>query len=87
MDSLCSISLYQLSFNNKTFYSHYGVFYDELASVGLRIDLELSSGLVQSGSNFEGGSRMVSCFTLADPCYRAPAKLNEDDSFEESLYT
>jgi len=77
--------MYQLAFSNKTFYSNYGVFYDDLASVCLRMDHELVSNLVHTGSNYEGGSRMVSCFTLADPLYKPPLRLDDNESFEESM--
>lgn len=84
---MCSVALYQLAFSNKTFYSNYGIFYDDLSSVCLRMDHELTSSLVQHGTNYEGGSRLISCYTLIDPMYKAPVRLAEDESFEESKYS
>jgi hypothetical protein len=78
--------MYQLAFNQKTFYSNYGVYYEELTSVCLRLDHELTSKLVQFGTNYDGGSRVVSCYTLSDPRYQPPAKLDDNESFEESEY-
>ncbi|XP_053388685.1 protein ELYS-like, partial [Mercenaria mercenaria] len=84
LESVSGISMYQLAFNHKTYYSNYGVYYEELTSVCLRLDHELTSKLVQFGTNYDGGSRVVSCYTLMDPHYQAPAKLDENESFEES---
>ncbi|XP_060555912.1 protein ELYS-like [Ruditapes philippinarum] len=86
LDSVSSISMYQLAFNQKTFYSNYGVYYEELTSVCLRLDHELTSKLVQFGTNYDGGSRVVSCYTLSDPRYQPPAKLDDNESFEESSH-
>lgn len=76
--------MYQLAFNHKTFYSNYGAYYEELTSVCLRLDHELTSRLVQFGSNYDGGSRVIACYTLTDPNYQAPSKLDDNESFEES---
>ena len=80
-DSTSTICLYQLAFGKKTFYSNYGVFYEDLTSVCLRLDYELGSGPVLKSDSC---SKLVSCYTLTDPHYQPPSKLDEDESFEES---
>ncbi|WAR15663.1 ELYS-like protein [Mya arenaria] len=82
--SVSSIALYQLAFNHKAFYSNYGVFYDGLASVGLRMEHNLTANLVQTGSNFEGSSKVISCSNMSDPFYQPPAVQQKDESFEEA---
>jgi len=77
--------MYQLAFNHRAFYSCYGVYYDELTSVGLRLDHELTDKLVQTGSNFEGCSRLVSCHTVCDPSYQPPATQTREESFDEGI--
>ncbi|XP_041377682.1 protein ELYS-like [Gigantopelta aegis] len=83
-ENVSTICLYQLCFGKKTLYNNYGVFYEELESVCLRLEYEL---LVDP---FSGTSRrhtwmsqIVSCYTLVDPFYCPPAVLTENESFEE----
>ena len=35
-------------------------------------------------SDGSGCSKLVGCYTLVDPHYQAPSRLEEDESFEES---
>ena len=85
-DCVSTISLCQLTFNQKSFYSNYGVYYDGLASVCLRLEHELTNALLPGvgGETWGGSSRLVTCCTLVDPHYQPPKKLSEDESFEDS---
>ncbi|XP_062579828.1 protein ELYS-like isoform X2 [Saccostrea cucullata] len=85
-DSLSGISLYQLAYNRKTLYSNYGAFYEDLTSVSLRFDLELVASPLNPSVKSSVSSRIITCYTLQDPCYKPPSKLNEEESFEESLH-
>ncbi|XP_078336668.1 uncharacterized protein LOC111137601 isoform X2 [Crassostrea virginica] len=85
-DSLSTISLYQLAYNKKTMYSNYGAFYEDLSSVSLRFDLELTASPLNPNLKPTVSSRMITCYTLQDPCYKPPLKLDEEESFEESLH-
>ena len=79
-DTSSSICLYQLTFNKKTFYSNYGVFYEDLTSVCLRLDYELGLGPLLKT---DVCSKLINCYTLMDPHYQPPSRLDEDESFEE----
>ncbi|XP_052284768.1 protein ELYS-like isoform X2 [Dreissena polymorpha] len=81
--TVCSIAMYQLAFTNRAFYSDYGTFYDELTSVCLRLEHELTSSLIHAGSRYEGSSKLISCATVTDPNYQPLAKLSTEESFEE----
>ncbi|XP_048731593.2 protein ELYS-like [Ostrea edulis] len=85
-DSLSIITLYQLAFNKKTLYSNYGPFYEDLTSVSLRFDFELVASPLNPSLKPSVSSRIISCYTLQDPCYKPPSKLDEEESFEESLH-
>ena len=84
-DSTSTVCLYQLSFNKKTFYNNYGVFYEDLMSVCLRLDYELGSSPSMK-SDGSGCSKLVGCYTLIDPHYQPPSRLDKDESFEESKF-
>ncbi|KAL3861435.1 hypothetical protein ACJMK2_007469 [Sinanodonta woodiana] len=79
------VTLYQLTFNKKTMYHNYGVFYEELTSVCLRIDHELTASPVQIQSRYGGGSRVLACYTLEDPHFTT-TKILDDESFDEGVH-
>ncbi|XP_021372867.1 protein ELYS-like isoform X1 [Mizuhopecten yessoensis] len=85
-EGVATTSLYQLAYNKKTWYSNYGAFYEELTSVSLRYELELTSSPLTQGNKTTVSSRIVACYTLEDPNYSTPARLGEDESFEESVH-
>ncbi|XP_052102837.1 protein ELYS-like isoform X2 [Mytilus californianus] len=85
-EMISSAALYQLAYNKKTWYSNYGAFYEELTSVSLRFDLEMTANLFNGASNTTVSSRAITGYTLEDPNYKPPAKLNEEESFEESVH-
>lgn len=83
--STSTVCLYQLAFSKKTFYNNYGVFYEDLTSICLRLDYELSASPTMK-SDGSGCSKLLSCYTLVDPHYQPPSRLEEDESFEESKF-
>ncbi|XP_060062460.1 protein ELYS-like [Ylistrum balloti] len=85
-EGVSTTSLYQLAYNKKTWYSNYGAFYEELTSVSLRFELELTSTPLTLSNKSTVSSRIVACYTLEDPNYSTPARLGEDESFEESVH-
>ncbi|VDI54368.1 Hypothetical predicted protein [Mytilus galloprovincialis] len=85
-ETISSAALYQLAYNKKTWYSNYGAFYEELTSVSLRFDLEMTANLFNGASNTTVSSRAITGYTLEDPNYKPPAKLQEEESFEESVH-
>ncbi|KAL4221649.1 Protein ELYS [Mactra antiquata] len=87
LDTVSTVAMYQLAFSSKTYYSGYGVYYEDLMSVCLRLDHELTTNFIQSGSNYDGASKVLGCYTLEDPYYQPPCKLQsqENDSFEEGI--
>ncbi|XP_033763311.1 protein ELYS-like isoform X2 [Pecten maximus] len=85
-EGVSTTSLYQLAYNKKTWYSNYGAFYEELTSVSLRFELDLTSTPLTLNNKSTLSSRIVSCYTLEDPNYSTPARLGEDESFEESVH-
>lgn len=56
----------------------------DLSSVSLRFDLELTASPLNPNLKPTVSSRMITCYTLQDPCYKPPLKLDEEESFEES---
>ncbi|XP_069118568.1 protein ELYS-like isoform X2 [Argopecten irradians] len=85
-EGLSSTSLYQLAYNKKTWYSNYGAFYEDLTSVSLRFELDLTSTPLTLSNKSTASSRIVACYTLEDPNYSSPTRLGEDESFEESIH-
>ncbi|KAK3603515.1 hypothetical protein CHS0354_030374 [Potamilus streckersoni] len=79
------VTLYQLTFNKRTMYHNYGVFYEDLASVCLRIDHELTASPVQIQSRYGGSSRVLACYTLEDP-HSTTTKILDDESFDEGVH-
>ncbi|XP_067658686.1 protein ELYS-like [Haliotis asinina] len=85
-ESISTISLYQLSYGKKTFYANYGVFFEELHSVCLRIEHNLAADPYSSSTKSTWMSQIVSCYTLTNPLYTPPSLLHENESFEESSH-
>ncbi|KAK3099666.1 hypothetical protein FSP39_007744 [Pinctada imbricata] len=84
-DSLASICLYQLAYSKKTWYSNYGAFYEDLQSVCGRFEMELPASPLNPSAKGCNSSRVVTAYTLEDPCYKAPSKLGDEESFEECM--
>lgn len=84
-DSLCGVSLYQLSYANRTFYANYGNFYDELNSCILRLDHVLTFDPFNSRNTNTTCSRLLSAVIIADPNYHPSTSLTVNDSFDEGL--
>ncbi|KAK7093209.1 protein ELYS-like [Littorina saxatilis] len=83
-ESLCSVTLYQLSYSRRTFYANYGSFYEEVNSVVQRLHHNLTMDPYNSRHTSTWSSQLLSAITIADPNYHPPANLTVNDSFEES---
>ncbi|XP_071110083.1 protein ELYS-like [Haliotis cracherodii] len=84
-EGISTISLYQLSYGKKTWYANYGVFFEELHSVCLRIEHNLAADPYSSATKSTWLSQIVSCYTLTNPLYTPPPLLH-DESYEESSH-
>ncbi|XP_076472311.1 uncharacterized protein LOC143301802 [Babylonia areolata] len=82
-ESICSISLYQLSYSRRTFYASYGNFFEELNLVTLRLDHNLTVEPYNTRNTTTWSSQLLSAFSITDPNYRPPARLTINDSYDE----
>ncbi|XP_029651707.1 protein ELYS isoform X1 [Octopus sinensis] len=76
---VANISLYQLTFNKRVWQANEEYFYEEMTSIGIRLEHNLSCDPLMPSKTFS--SNVISCFTLEDPDF-VPSRIF-DGSHEE----
>ncbi|XP_013391825.1 protein ELYS-like [Lingula anatina] len=84
-DIVSTVQLYQLSFQRRIWYDSYGVLYEDLLSVGVRLEHELLTTNL-SAYHENVGSRVISCFTVENQRYQRPPRIETEDSFDEGAH-